>query len=172
MHDGHSGDAFRHRHSAVGYFRPTTCSLSHAGLSSEPVDARRQQYGPNEVLEKNPHAILAGTVLTVVGIPGVDAGAVAPNRLRADRCRDVLARHQRRRQGSVVQEQAPLPKHGGVGRAARAVPGSRHQDARPGARPHTSTTPAPPCDFDVGLEVRSSVASWSRLQSSCDRRPS
>ena len=29
------------------------------GLSKEQIDARRRQYGPNEVLEKKPHAILA-----------------------------------------------------------------------------------------------------------------
>ena len=31
----------------------------HAGLSSEQVEARRHQYGPNEVLEKKPQAVLA-----------------------------------------------------------------------------------------------------------------
>lgn len=31
----------------------------HAGLSNEQVEARRHQYGPNEVLEKKPHALLA-----------------------------------------------------------------------------------------------------------------
>ena len=31
----------------------------HVGLSNEQVEARRQQYGPNEVLEKKPHALLA-----------------------------------------------------------------------------------------------------------------
>ena len=30
----------------------------HAGLSNEQVEARRQQYGPNEVLERKPHAVL------------------------------------------------------------------------------------------------------------------
>src|SRR5665213_4628766 len=31
----------------------------HVGLSNEQVDARRQQYGPNEVREKKRHAVLA-----------------------------------------------------------------------------------------------------------------
>jgi H+-transporting ATPase len=30
----------------------------HPGLSSEQVEARRRQYGPNEILEKKPHAVL------------------------------------------------------------------------------------------------------------------
>ena len=36
---------------------PSAGADIHAGLSNDQVEARRRQYGPNEVLEKKPHAL-------------------------------------------------------------------------------------------------------------------